>query len=84
MSFLLELFGRKGFKAFVGYSLFFLGALITFGSILIAQEKVISSNTVHGTSYISQLAKDWEQAPLTDIKIVESTVCPTGYTDMYA
>lgn len=69
---------------FVIYTFAFIGVLITFGSLLVHNEKDISSNSVHGTSFIQQLATDWTQEPFTDILVVESTVCPGGYTDMYA
>ena len=75
---------EKAYIAFVAYTVLFIASIITFGSVLIYDEKIISSSSVHGTSHISQLASDWEQQPFTDIVIEESTVCPDGYTDMYA
>ena len=77
-------FEQKAYFAFVAYTVLFIASIITFGSVLIYDEKIISSSSVHGTSHISQLASDWEQQPFTDIVIEESTVCPEGYTDMYA
>lgn len=76
--------GKKGYIGLIVYAALFVACLIAFGSILIIDEKKISDSTVHGTSHISQLAADWEQPPMTDIQVVTSTVCPTGYTDMFA
>ena len=52
--------GKKGYIGFIVYAALFVACLITFGSILIIDEKKISSSSVHGTSHISQLAYDWE------------------------
>ena len=80
----MRLLRDKSYYAFAIYSLLFVTAIVTFGGIIITQEKVMKANSVHSTSHIAQIAVDWEQAPMTDIVVLDSTVCPDGYTDMYA
>ena len=49
-------FGFRSYIFFVIYSVLFGAALITFGSLLIADEKKLSHNTNYGSAHIAQLA----------------------------
>ena len=78
-----ETVSTKQIKFCVCYNLFVNFILILFGAICIYWGKTLKTNDQsYEISHLNQIARDWQQAPFVNIKVVESSACPENHSEI--